>query len=122
MVPYTLSLDYTLHPGWMAPFVEGLQAGLAVARRCAACGQTAFPPQRLCACGEGDGVWMTLAGDANITFRTEGADGAFALVVFDGADTAAVVRLSGLAADQTRGTLQASVTGLTLGPFPKAPQ
>ncbi|OAN76350.1 hypothetical protein A8B78_02370 [Jannaschia sp. EhC01] len=122
MVAYHLSLDYNLHPGWMTPFVEGLQAGLAVARRCAACAQTAFPPQRICACGEADGAWITLTGDAIITFRTEGADGAFALVVFAGADTSAVVRLTGLASDQTRGTLHASDTGLTLGPFPKAPR
>ncbi len=116
MIPHHFALDYTLYPGWMAPFVNGLQEGLAVARRCDACAKTTFPPQRICACGEAEGTWVTLEGTAQITFRTEGADGQFALAQFDGSDISAVVRLQNVTADQTRGTLYRSGTGLLLGP------
>lgn len=117
MIPHHLALDYTLHPGWMAPYVDGLQEGRAVARRCASCATTTFPPQRICPCGATQAAWITLKGRAEITFRTSGSDGTFALAKFDGADTSAVVRLQDLASDQTRGTLHRSGTALVLGPI-----
>lgn len=121
MIVHHLALEYTLHPGWMSPYVDGLQAGRAVGRRCVTCAKTTFPPQRICTCGEADGTWVTLAGGAKVTFRTTGADGHFALVQFDGADTSAVVRVCNLAPDETRGAIHASDTGaLILGPIPKA--
>lgn len=120
MIPHHLALDYTLHPGWMAPFVDGLQKGLAMARRCDACATTTFPPQRICDCGGTQASWITLNGHAAITFRTAGADGPFALARFDGADTSAVVRLHDLPLNETRGTLHTSGTALVLGPITKA--
>lgn len=117
MIPHHLALDYTLQPGWMAPYVDGLQEGLAMARQCAACATTSFPPHRICRCGAAAGAWITLKGDAEIAYKTAGADGQFSLAQFDGADTSAVVRLQDIAPDQTRGTLHASGTALVLGPI-----
>ncbi len=119
MIPYRLSLDYTLHPGWLEPFVEGLRAGQAVARRCADCGRVSFPPVRICDCGSVDGEWVALSGRAIIRARTTGADGDFALVQFVGADTSAVVRLLDMPEGATEGQLAASdhdLPQLCLGP------
>lgn len=103
MISHKLALGYTLHPGWMAPFVEGLQKGEALARQCERCGSKSFPPHRTCACGGTSADWVALPGTATIQFRTTGSDGDFALVQFDGADTSAVVSVQGIAPDQTCG-------------------
>jgi len=103
-----MTLDYTLNPGWMAPFVDGLKAGQAMARCCEGCHATSFPPLRSCECGAVDGSWVTLSGSADILYRTTGADGEFGLVHFDGATTKTTVRLVDMAADDTRGWLLAS--------------
>lgn len=105
MIPFTLSLEYTLHSGWMAPFVEGLQAGKAVARACSECAHVSFPPLKTCACGSTRAAWQTLSGRADITARTTGADGDFALARFEGASGLATVRLADMPPDATRGTL-----------------
>jgi hypothetical protein len=120
MIPHRLTLDYTLQPGWLAPFVEGLQSGQAVARRCDACGRVSFPPQRTCDCGRQSGDWTTLLGTAEIRFRTSGADGDFALAAFTGAQSLTVARVEGLSPDETLGRLRASQTGapmIILGPM-----
>lgn len=120
MISHTMSVAYALQPGWMAPFITALQAGDAVARHCAACGTTSFPPQRTCTCGSADGTWVPLPGTAEIRFRTRGADGDFALAQFDGADTLAVVSLCGIAPDQTRGRCIAgdgALPKMRLGPM-----
>jgi uncharacterized OB-fold protein len=120
MISHRVTLDYALHPGWMARFVEGLQTGQAMARQCTACGVRSFPPQRVCACGATEADWVALPGTATIQFRTSGSDGDFALVRFDGADTSAVVRVRDLAADQTRGRCQKAEGALPmmiLGPM-----
>ena len=93
MISHQMSLDYTLSPGWQAPFVQGLFAGQAKARKCGACAAISFPPVRICDCGGTDAAWHSLTGTAKILFRTTGTDGDFALVQFDGADTQSVVRL-----------------------------
>lgn len=120
MIAHTLALDYSLHPGWMAPFVDGLMKGEVVARHCEGCGSKSFPPQRSCACSASNAVWVTLPGTATIQFRTTGSDGDFALVHFDGADTSAVVRLQGIAPDQTRGqccTAEGAPPMMVVGPI-----
>ncbi len=117
MISYQLQLDYALHPGWMAPFVEGLRDGQAVARSCGVCSRVSFPPVRICDCGEADGTWTTLTGTAEVTLRTTGSDGQFALVRFEGADTSSVVRLQDNV--EGHGALRASegdVPKMILGP------
>ena len=100
-----LELEYMLAPGWMAPFVDGLLAGVARARVCGACKRISFPPQRTCPCGGRDGGWTALTGVARIIHLTTGADGAFALVRFDGADTGAVARVVDIEAGDRVGRL-----------------
>ncbi|MEP3276751.1 MAG: hypothetical protein ABJN26_23135 [Stappiaceae bacterium] len=105
MIPHDVRLTYSLSPGWMTPFVEGLSKGDAVARRCARCAFVSFPPIRTCECGTAEGNWVTLSGTADICFRTHGSAGDFALVAFDGADTKSVVRLEKFPLVQTAGKL-----------------
>ncbi|GAB5447597.1 PhlB family protein [Gymnodinialimonas sp.] len=105
MVDLTLSLSYTLAPGWMTPFVEAVMKGEALARRCADCAKTSFPPQRTCSCGQRQGEWHRLNGEATVLYRTIGSDGDFALAQFDGADTKSTLRLAGFPPDLMRGTL-----------------
>ena len=105
MIDYTLGLDYQLAAGWMAPFVRGLLDGQAIARRCIACGNTSYPPVRVCECGEVDGEWIQLPGSARLVHRTVGADGDFGLVCFDGANTQTVVSLVGFSESQSIGKL-----------------
>lgn len=120
MIPFRLTLDYTLETGWIAPFISGLGQGKAVARACQSCAAVSFPPQRVCSCGMRDGDWLTLAGTATIHWRTHGADGDFALAQFDGATTQTVVRLVGCKTHETRGKLvvaDADAPALCLAPL-----
>lgn len=94
----------------MAPFVDGLCQGKAIGRQCTACARTSFPPVRICACGSDAGQWTAFDGSARIAFRTDGSDGAFALVQFTGSDVQSVVRLVGFEDHQTDGQLVASAT------------
>jgi hypothetical protein len=103
----TLTLDYTLSPGWLSPYVEGLRRGEAIAARCTACGRTSLPPQRACACGSTGSQFVRLSGEACVAARASGTDGDFALVRFDGADTLSVARLEGWGTG-TRGCIRAS--------------
>ena len=105
-IDYRLTLDYQLQTGWLEPFINGLLQGYAVARRCSACAKTTFPPIRVCACQHTEGDWVNLSGKAEITYRCEGADGNFALVQFEGADTQTVVRLDAMADVDDIGYLQ----------------
>lgn len=89
-----LQLDYTIPRGRLAPHFAALAEGSALARRCD-CGHVAFPPALTCAaCGAQEGDWITLSGAACIQFRTDTPDAAWALARFEGADTAALVRLT----------------------------
>lgn len=105
MIDLTLTFDYQLPPGWIAPWVEGVLHGKAIARTCAACGRVSFVPQRTCDCGETGGTWITLPGTATILNMTDGADGCFGLVRFDRADTNCVARLSGFTIPSKRGQI-----------------
>ncbi len=107
MMKHQLSLDYTLSPGWMQPWVDGLMKGEAIARVCDACGSKSFAPQRVCKCGCCDGDWATLSGTATVVRQTDGTDGHFAMARFDGADNDVVVRLEGFKSPQTKGRLTA---------------
>lgn len=112
MISHHLSLDYALNPGWMAPYVDGLSAGKARARRCQSCAATSFPPLRVCTCGCLEGNWVDLPGTAQILFRTTGLDGDFGLVQFDGATTKTTLQLHAIPATETRGAIAASKGGL----------
>ena len=98
-----LDLDYTLGEGWLAPWLDGLRQGKAVASTCSACGEAHFPPLRTCpTCRTPTDGWRILDGGAAILFRTVGTDGDFALAHFDGASGAVVVRAEALPQDATR--------------------
>ena len=93
MIEHPLILDYQLNAGWLTPYIDGLQEGKLIAHQCASCSRTSCPPVRSCICGNTDGRWKQLKGTASILQRTTGADGDFAMVRFDGADTLSVVAL-----------------------------
>lgn len=107
MMKHQLNLEYTLSPGWMQPWVDGLMGGTVFARACDACGNKTFAPQRICACGCQEGNWVLLDGNATIIRQTHGTDGHFAMVQFDGADNEVVVRLEGFEPSHTKGRLKA---------------
>ena len=117
-----LNLEYSLGEGWLAPWLDGLKEGKAVASTCAACGAAQFPPLRICPnCRLPSDGWVVLDGTARILFRAVGADGDFALVQFDGAERAAIARTDALPADTDRAVLRASPDGqpvISLAPEP----
>lgn len=120
MIDKSLTLDYSLSPGWLAPWVDGVLEGKAVGRRCNACNNISFVPLRRCICGESSGGWTTLPGTATLIQTTSGADGTFGLVQFDDASTRTVVRLVDWNETATRGKIKAPDTGkpaLLLTPF-----
>jgi len=104
--PYRLTLDYQLHPGWLEPYIRGIQQGSAIARCCSACKKTSFPPIRVCECRHTKGEWVSLSGKAHIVNRCTGTEGDFALVQFAGADTQTVVRLDNISDAEHSGYLQ----------------
>ena len=107
-----VELDYSLGEGWLAPWLEGLRQGKAVASTCGACGAAQFPPLRICpACRVPSDGWSALGGGATILFRTIGTDGDFALVRFDGAEGAALARASALPQGADRAVIGASPNG-----------
>ena len=88
-----LPLEVTAGEGFLAPYLDGLRRGAAIAGHCAACGRTALPPEPRCRCGAAVTEMRGLSGAATVLWRTTGADGDAALVRFDGADTLSVARL-----------------------------
>ncbi len=111
MIRREVSLSYELAPGWLAPHVDGLLQGRAVARGCGTCGRVSFPPERHCGCAAPAPHWITLEGWAEVVFRTDGLDGSFALVSFAGSSTKSVVRLVLNSATGRFGTLVAPTDG-----------
>lgn len=107
MIPLDLTLRYALQPGWLGPFVEGLRQGRALAHECLGCGSVSFPPLRVCACGSDRQRWAELSGRATVRFVSDGADGSFGLVHFDGASTDTVARLDGVSDAGCRAALVA---------------
>lgn len=119
-----LSLTYDLAPGWLAPYINGLRAGQAVAARCTGCDRVSFPPLRICPCGGRATLWANLPGTASLRFRSTGSDGDFALVAFDGASGLAVARLDGFGPDAQHGQISAANgprPGLVLRPMTGEP-
>jgi len=108
MIPFDLTLHYTLAPGWLAPWAKALQEGRALGCACTGCGNVSFPPTRICNCGSADHHWIEMSGEADVTLRTTGRDGDFGLAAFAGATGLAVVRLDGFAPDDRRGRIAPS--------------
>lgn len=119
---HRVTLDYSLAKGWLAPWVDGLREGRAVASQCSACGTARFPPLRICPdCRVLSETWVALPGTAEILWRTNGADGDFALAHFAGTEGAAVVRAELLREGAKHGRLRACSEGppiLQLEPDP----
>jgi len=104
-----VTLDYTLGEGWLAPWLDGLRDGTAVASMCVACGEAHFPPLRVCpVCRQHSDGWRELEGGATVLFRTRGSDGDIAMVRLDGARGAAIARAEALPDGVTRCVLVAS--------------
>ncbi|WP_171102391.1 Zn-ribbon domain-containing OB-fold protein [Ruegeria sp. HKCCD7255] len=119
---HQVSLEYSLAKGWLAPWIEGLRQGKAIASHCKTCGGAQFPPLRLCPdCRTPSDGWVTLSGRAAIQWRTTGADGDFAVAKFEGAHGATVLRSAHLPPDAAHGRLRACPEGppiLQLEPEP----
>lgn len=105
MITHNLTLSYSLSAGWLAPWVDGLAEGRAMARKCVACGRVSFVPLRVCGCGSDDGTWVELSGRASILRRTTGTDGEHCLAQFDGADIACIARMHHFTPEITQGCL-----------------
>ena len=91
----SLTLDYTLPEGTLAPYFDALRAGRALASCCKDCGRACFPARVRCgACGADGLAWVELTGRARVVLRTDAAAASFAIVRFDGADGATLVGLS----------------------------
>jgi hypothetical protein len=113
-------LSYNLAAGWLAPYVDALYQGRALARACMSCKHTSFPPVYNCGCPNPAPCWLELSGRADILFRTDGLDGHYSLVRFASATTLTVVRLAGLSENDHVGKLIAPLEGspaLILGPI-----
>jgi len=107
-IRFSMPLDYQLQTGWLEPYVEGLQRGIAIGRCCDHCHRITFPPVRVCTCTTTSGQWVQLSGLADIIHRCDGADGSFALAQFEGVHTLSVVRLQSMDKNTTEGMLKAS--------------
>ena len=112
MIEHRLTLSYRLGAGWLTPWVEALGIGKALGYRCAECRKTSFPPERCCSCGCTEGAWEPLSGEAEIVERTDGPEGSFGLVRFDGAQTHSSARLDGVAMAARRARLKPVGEGL----------
>ncbi len=109
---HQVSLEYTLAEGWLAPWIEGLRAGQAVASYCDVCATAQFPPMRVCPdCRASSGGWVTLSGRAEVQWRTSGTDGDFAIAKFEGAQQAALLQCKHLPAGATHARLRACPEG-----------
>ena len=125
MINHSMTLDYSLAPGWMAPFIEGLKGGQARAKQCAHCHRVSFPPVRTCSCGGLEQDWIELTGTAQLIYQCVGLDGHFAMVRFTGADTLSVVKLKGFEhlapGNNNQGVLlaaRAEMPAMVVGPLP----
>lgn len=91
---HPLFLDYTLPTGRLTPYFDALAEGQALGAHCVRCARVHFPPGAGCAdCADDNFDWVPLSGAAWVLHRTDAADASFAIVRFEGADNAALVRL-----------------------------
>ena len=119
---HRLVLDYTVTPGRLAPWLDGLRSGTAVGLTCQSCDWVSFPPQRRCPCGAVADTWVTLPGTGTIVHRADGPEDTFALVRFDGVATLSTVRLQNPTARGTHGRLVATPDGPPAQVFAVTPQ
>lgn len=123
-----VTLRYAHALGGLAPYFDGLAAGLAVAATCPACRRTWFPP-RLGCCSRAEVVqWTTLAGTGRIVAGTNGggtlpfgggpAGEGLALVALDGADNLALGWVDGLGDVPPEGARVRLVTSGSRPPHP----
>lgn len=108
-----LELTYLMEPGMLAPHIDGLRAGQAVARQCRQCGRVSFPPDRTCRCGRQDHVWSNLSGRGEVLAVTTSGGQLAALVRFEGADNSALARVIG---GPCREGQSATIVASTCGP------
>lgn len=104
----TLELRYQHGVGGLAPYFAGLLEGSLYATRCMRCAAVWAPPRMQCTCGSSSVQWTELSGGGVVISATRtqsslpatGTRGVmgFALVRFDGATNAALVRFE--AADE----------------------
>jgi uncharacterized OB-fold protein len=103
-VALELELRYTHPLGDLRTYFEGLENGRALGVRCDACGRTWFPPRRSC-CGHsllagwteltGTGTVLSItSGEFCLPFTDERGPMSLALITLDGADNAALGRLT----------------------------
>ena len=120
---HRVTLDYSLGEGWLAPFLDGLRQGKAMASLCPNCDAAHFPPLRVCpTCRAPCEGWRALGGGATVLHRTGGSDGDFAMARFDGASGAAIADAGALPPDATRALLAPcpdDPPGLALIPEPQ---
>jgi uncharacterized OB-fold protein len=109
-----IRLDYRYTPGTTSSaFLHGIKEGKMLGRRCPSCQKVYFPARAVCSmCGEAftetvevkeTGTMVTFA-VVNVNFANRVIDLPYvtAEVVFDGADTASMVLLSGVAPEDAR--------------------
>lgn len=126
--PIEITLRYAHSPGGLAPYLEGLAAGRAVASTCAACGRTWFPPRLGCCSRTGPVQWTRLAGTGRIIAATNGggtlpfgggpAGEGLALIALDGADNLALGWVDGFGEVPPEGTRVRLVTSGRQPPHP----
>ena len=123
-----VTLRYAHALGGLAPYLEGLTAGRAVASVCAACGRTWFPPRLGCCSRSGPARWTTLAGTGRVVAGTSGggtlpfgggpAGEGLALIALDGADNLALGWVDGFGGAPPEGARVRIVTGGDCPPHP----
>ena len=123
-----LTLRYAHSFGALAPYLEGLESGRAVASTCAHCGRTWFPPRLGCCAQAGPARWATLAGTGRIVAGTSGggtlpfgggpAGDGLALVALDGADNLALGWIDGFGGVPPEGARVRLVASAAHAPHP----
>ena len=123
-----LTLRYVHAFGALAPYLDGLTAGRAVASTCAGCGRTWFPPRLGCCARAGPVRWTTLSGAGRIVAGTHGggalpfgggpAGEGLALVALDGADNLALGWVDGLGDVPPEGARVRLVASAARAPHP----
>jgi len=98
-----LCLEWARGTGGLAPYFEGLGAGIARATCCPGCHRTWFPPRLACTCGRVELQWRTLPGSGIVRAVTAGPGRlpgeeptrtlVLALVAVEGADNAVLGRI-----------------------------
>ena len=126
--PIEVTLRYTHSLGGLAPYLEGLAAGRAIASSCPTCRRTWFPPRPGCCSHRGPARWTALAGTGRIVAGTNGggplpfgggaAGEGLALIALDGADNFALGWVDGFGAVPPEGARVRLVTSGHRPPHP----